>query len=107
MHPNNGHKREQKQAATIQDQRYLKPKSQYRVPEEREVELFARIRKSSEYYHQGLDKNNKPRIFKIEAIRPGFLCFRLNSNNYSSHDLAFYVRDVKDNLVPLAGGISR
>ena len=84
--------REQEQSTTIQDHNYLKPKAQYSPPEEREVELFARIRKSSAYYHQGLDQNNKPLIFRIDSIRLGNLSFRLYSNNYSSYDLAFYVK---------------
>jgi len=92
------------QTITDQDHRYLKPKTPNTPPEERTVELFARLRKSSEYYHQGLGQNNKPRIFKIEAVRPGFLCFRSNSNNYASHDLAFYVKDTRGNLIPLTGG---
>ena len=99
--------REQEQTTTIQDHRYLKPKATYTPPEECEVKLFARLKKSSEYYHQGLDQNGKSCIFKIEAIRPGVLCFRLNSNNYSSHDLAFYVKDMKGNLIPLTGGTSK
>jgi hypothetical protein len=99
--------REQKEIISNQDHNYLKPKAPYAPPEERKVELFATIKKSSEYYHQGLDQNNKPLIFKIESICPGFLCFRLNFNNYSSNDLAFYVKDTKGNLIPLAGGMSR
>ncbi|HIP38974.1 MAG TPA: hypothetical protein EYG88_06300 [Desulfocapsa sulfexigens] len=99
--------RDQKQATTIQDHSYLKPKGKYRAPEERKVELFARIKKSSEYYHQGLDQSGKPSTFKIDGIRHGFLSFRLNSNNYSCHDLAFYVKDVKGQLIPLAGGMKK
>lgn len=99
--------KEQKQTSTDQDRRYLKPKAPYTPPAECEVQLFARIKKSSEYYHQGLDQNNKPLIFKIDSIRPGFLCFRLNSNNYSSHDLTFYVKDTKGNFIPLTGGMSK
>ena len=95
---------DQEKTITSQDHRYLKPKIPYSPSKERDVELFTRIKKSSEYYHQGLGQNNKPHIFKIEAIRPGFLCFRLNSNNYSSDDLAFYVKDTKGNLISLAGG---
>ena len=96
--------KKQEQGSTAQDHRYLKPKTPYSPPEECAVELYARIKKSSEYYHQGLDENNNPCIFKIDSIRPGFFCFRLNSNNYSSHDLAFYVKDTKSNLIPLTGG---
>ena len=98
---------DQKAITTSQDHRYLKPKAQYSPPEQRKVELFARIRKSSEYYNQGLDRNNTPCIFKIEAIRTGFLCFRLNSNNYSCHDLAFYAKDTKGKLIPLTGGVGK
>lgn len=98
---------EQTETTTGQDHRYLKPKAPYLPPEEHEIELFARIKKSSEYFHQGLDQSGKSCIFKMDSIRPGFLCFRLNSNNYSSHDLAFYVKDTKGNLIPLTGGINK
>ena len=97
----------QERTITVQDHRYLKPKAPYTPPEECGVELFATIKKSSEYYHQGLDQNNKPHIFKIESIRPGFLCFRLNSNNYASDDLIFYIKDVKGKLIPLSGGTGK
>lgn len=98
---------DKKPITTIQTHNYLKPKAQYSPPEQRKVELFARIRKSSEYYHQGLDHNNTPCIFKIETILADFLCFRLNSNNYSIQDLAFYVKDTKGQFIPLAGGVSK
>ena len=94
--------RNQEQGSTSQDHSYLKPKSKNPVliTEERKVELFARIKKSSGYYHQGLDQSGKPGIFKIDGIRHGFLSFRLNCNNYSHHDLAFYVKDIKGSLIP-------
>ncbi|MEN8233052.1 MAG: hypothetical protein ABFR35_10300 [Thermodesulfobacteriota bacterium] len=98
---------DQEQTVTRQGHRHLKPKAKYSPPEECKVELFAEIKKSSEYYHQGLDQNGKPRIFRVDDIGAGFLCFRLNSNRYSNHDLAFYVKDVKGNLIPLAGGMSK
>ncbi|MFZ5798132.1 MAG: hypothetical protein ACOY3O_06860 [Thermodesulfobacteriota bacterium] len=72
--------------------------------EEREVELFARIKRSSKYYHQGLDRARQPRIFRVDAIRHGTHPFRLNSNNYRSQDLAFFVKDVHGGLVPLSEG---
>jgi hypothetical protein len=99
----------QEQTSTRQDHKYLKPKSKNPVliPEERKVELFARIRKSSEYYNQGLDPDGKPSIFKIEGIRHGFLSFRLNSNNYNCYDLSFFVKDAKGKLIPLTGGTRR
>ena len=99
----------QEQSSTGQDHKCLKPKSKdpFKIPKEREVKLFARIKRSSEHYHQGLDQNHKPCIFKIDAIRHGFHPFRLNSNNYSCHDLAFYVKDIKGKLIPLAGGTNR
>ena len=92
---------------TKADHKYLRPKAPYTSPEECAIELYARIKKSSEYYHQGLNQSGKPCIFKIDSIRPGFLCFRLNSNNYSSHDLVFYVKDTEGNLIPLSGGINK
>ncbi len=90
--------------ATPQNHGYLKPKSSYAPPTQTKVELFARIKKSSQYYHQGLDHNGTPLVFKVEGIRQGFLCFRLNDNNYSSRDLAFYVRDAGGDLIALSGG---
>ena len=100
---------DQEQTPTEQDPEYLKPKtkSPFKIPEEREVALFARIKKSSEYYHQGLDPDGKPTIFKIDGIRHGFLSFRLNCNNYSCHDLSFFVKDAKGKLIPLTGGTRR
>ena len=99
----------QEQPTISQDHRYLKPKSINPIsfPAERAVELFAQIKKTSEYYHQGLNQEGKPCIFKIDSISYGFLSFRLNSNNYSCHDLAFYVKDAEGNLIPLAGGKRR
>ncbi|MCL7489835.1 MAG: hypothetical protein M8357_16845 [Desulfobulbaceae bacterium] len=72
--------------------------------EEREVELFAEIRRSSKYYYQGLDSARQPRIFRIEAIRHGTHPFRLNNNNYRSQDLTFFVKDLYGRLVPLSEG---
>ncbi len=77
------------------------------VPENRGVELFAKIKRTSKYYYQGLDQNGKPRAFKIDAIQYGSHSFRMNSNNYRSQDLTFWVKGVEDNLIPLAGGKRR
>jgi hypothetical protein len=74
------------------------------TPEEREVELFAEIKRSPKYYYQGLDSAGQSRIFRIEAIRHGTHPFRLNNNNYRSQDLAFFVKDVHGQLVPLTEG---
>ena len=74
------------------------------IPEEREVELFAKIRRSSKYYHQGLDSAKQPRIFRVEAIRHGTHPFRMNNNNYRGRDLAFFVKDLHGRLVPLTRG---
>jgi len=101
---------EQKESTTTShDHRYLKPKTKnpFKAPGERPAELFASIKKSSEYHHQGLDLHGNPLIYRVESIRHGVLCFRLNSNSYSTHDLAFYVKDTKGNLILLAGGVSR
>jgi len=99
--------RDQKQATTIQDHSDLKPKAKRKAPEERKVELFASIKRSSEYYHQGLNQDNNPLIFRIDGIRHGSLSFRLNSNSYSCHDLAFYVKDTKGSFIPLSGGMKK
>ena len=36
---------------TKADHKYLRPKAPYTSPEECAIELYARIKKSSEYYH--------------------------------------------------------
>lgn len=77
------------------------------ISKNREVELFAKIKRTSKYYYQGLDQNNKPVAFKIEAIQHGSHSFRINSNNYRCQDLAFYVKDSKGKLLPLVGGKRR
>jgi hypothetical protein len=109
LHPESGHKCSNNDHEDVPDtprhHTYLKPKGSYAPPAERKVELFARIKKSSQYYHQGLDHDDAPQLFKVEGIRQGFLCFRLNDNNYASRDLAFYVRDAGGGLIPLAGGM--
>ncbi len=95
------------QSITDQDHKYLKPKAIYTPLKERKVELFAKIKRTSKYYYQGLDQNGKPRAFKIDAIQYGSHSFRMNSNNYRSQDLTFWVKGVEDNLIPLAGGKRR
>ncbi len=101
--------RNQEQSSTSQDHRYLKPKSKNPVliQEERKVELFAKIKRTSKYYYQGLDENGTPRAFKIEAIKYGSHSIRMNSNNYRCQDLTFWVKDAKGQLIPLAGGMKK
>lgn len=65
------------------------------------IELYARIKRSSKYYNQGLDTRNKPKIFKVEEVRCGSHPFRLNANNYGVSDLIFYVKDRFDQLIKL------
>ncbi len=97
----------QTERTTIHDSRYLSPKSTCFTPAAKcKVELFATIKRTSKYYYQGLDKNKKPRAFKIEAIQQ---CdthnIRMNNNNYRSQDLTFLVKGVEGDLIPLAGGM--
>ncbi len=73
------------------------------VPENRKVELFAKIKRTSKYYYQGLGQDGKPIAFKIDAIQYGSHAIRMNSNNYRCQDLTFWVKDVEGNLIPLAG----
>lgn len=99
--------RNQKERTTTHDPRYLLPKSTCFTPAAKcKVELFATIRPTSKYYYQGLDENNKPRAFKIEAIQQ---CdthpIRMNNNNYRCQDLTFLVKGVEGDLIPLAGGM--
>ena len=70
------------------------------------VQLYASIKRTSKYYYQGLDKNKKPRAFKIEAIQQ---CdthhIRMNNNNYRWQDLTFLVKGVEGDFILLAGGM--
>ena len=97
--------RKQEQTTTIQDHRYLKPKAPYTPLEECKVELFAKIKRTSKYYYQGLDEHKTPRAFRIDAIQE---CdthhIRMNNNNYRCRDLSFWVKSVEGDLIPLAGG---
>jgi hypothetical protein len=93
------------QTITDQDHRYLNPKAPYSPPEERKVELFAKIKRTSKYYYQGPDEHKKHRAFRIDAIQE---CdthhIRMNNNNYRCRDLSFWVKSVEGDLIPLAGG---
>ena len=64
------------------------------------INLFAKIKRSSKYYYQGLN-NNKPELFQIKEIRDGSHPFKLNCNSYRSEDLAFYVKGVGEMLIKL------
>ena len=66
-----------------------------------EICLYARIKRTSKYYYQGLDSQNKPVIFKVEEICNGSHPFRLNSNNYKVSDLAFFVKSSTKQLIKL------
>lgn len=84
---------------------YLRPKSPapaWDTPEPGcEVELFARIKKTSKYYHQGLDDTGKAVVHKIEQMRNGSHPFRLNGNNYRGEDLTFYVKSLPGKMIKL------
>jgi len=59
------------------------------------MELYATIRKTSKYAHQGTEgSTGKTILFPIRAIQDdccGYL-FRLNSNQYRQSDLHFWVK---------------
>ncbi len=80
---------------------YLRKKEQYQEPPTCKAELYASIKKSSKYYHQGLDTNGKPIIFLVKSIQYGSYSFRFNHNNYRSLDLFFYVKDVEGQFLKL------
>lgn len=66
------------------------------------MQLFATIKKSSKYFYQGLDEETgKPMLFEIEEIRNDLHAFVLNSNNYRSEDLNFYVKMPCGQLIKL------
>ena len=67
------------------------------------MELYATIRETSKYAHQGTGATGKPILFPIRAIQDdccGYL-FRLNSNQYRQKDLYFWVKTPGGQLVPL------
>ncbi len=80
---------------------YLQKKAQYQEPPTCKAELYASIKKSSKYYHQGLDNNGAPINFPVQSISYGSYSFRLNHNNYRSRDLFFYVKDVDGQFLKL------
>jgi hypothetical protein len=80
----------------IEEERHFKPISNSYSPE-----LYARIKRTSQFYYQGLGEDQKPLIFKIEAIRLDSHPFRMNNNNYQAHDLAFFTRNKNGRLIKL------
>ena len=65
------------------------------------VHLYARIKRTSEYYHQGLDEDNKPLLFLVERISNDGYAFRLNCNNYRREDLVFFVKTPAGSFIRL------
>jgi hypothetical protein len=80
------------------------------VPEVSNIQIYARIKKSSKYYHQGLmdvtDRTSERLFFKLQSFvvpwKPDFslhrdsYSLRLNNNNYRLEDVELYLRDSKD-----------
>jgi len=65
------------------------------------VHLYARIKRTSEYYHQGLDEDNKPLLFPVEQVQNDYYAFRLNCNNYRQDDLVFFVKTPAGHFIQL------
>ena len=80
---------------------YLRMKKEFKDPPPRKAELFARIKRTSKYYFQGLDNNGEQITFPVEAIQYGSYTFRLNHNNYRRQDLSFYVKDAEGRFLKL------
>ncbi len=80
---------------------YLRKKQEYKEPPARKAELFARIKRTSKYYFQGLDNDGQQIAFPVEAIQYGSYTFRLNHNNYRTQDLSFYVKDTEGRFLKL------
>lgn len=58
------------------------------------IELWAKIKKGSKYYRQGLDAQEKPIYFPVESLfeQTGEYCLRFNSNAYRLEDVNLFVR---------------
>ncbi len=80
---------------------YLRKKTKFKELPSRKAELFARIKRTSKYYFQGLDDNGKQITFPVESIQQGLYTFRLNHNNYQLQDLTFYVKDGEGRFLKL------
>lgn len=80
------------------------------VPQSRSFEVWARIKKSSKYYYQGLvnpyNPKSKARFFKLNYFTPPRVpdfrvwrdqhCLHFNGNAYRLEDCELYLRDAKD-----------
>ena len=79
------------------------------IPECRKIEVWARIRKSSKYYHQGLvdptNSKSEVRFFKLAWFNPLFcglalskdqFCLHFNGNQYRLEDCEIFLRDATD-----------
>lgn len=69
------------------------------------MELYATIKKTSEYAHQGHNpENGQAILFPVESIQDDHYAFRLNCNQYRREDLTFWVKTPRGRLVRLNGG---
>lgn len=74
------------------------------IPQVREIEVWAQIKKSSKYYHQGLvdvtNSKSKPRFFRLEYLTPlntlslsrDAYVLHFNSNTYRIEDCMLFLR---------------
>jgi hypothetical protein len=81
------------------------------IPQVRNIEVWATIKKSSKYYHQGLvdptNPRSKPRFFKLSHFTPLFrgdglslsrdaYVLHFNSNAYRIEDCMLFLRAADD-----------
>ena len=66
------------------------------------MNLYATIKKSSKYAHQGREEyTGKLILFPVHEIQDSAYAFRLNSNQYRREDLNFYVKAPSGKLIKL------
>ena len=66
------------------------------------MELYATIKRTSKYAHQGRDEcTDKTILFPVQQVQDSSYAFRLNSNQYRREDLNFYVKTPGVKLIKL------
>ena len=66
------------------------------------MNLYATIKKSSKYAHQGRSEaDGKLILFPVQEIQNGSYAFRMNGNQYRREDLNFYVKSPRGELIKL------
>ena len=66
------------------------------------MELYATIKRTSKYAHQGRSEvDGKLILFPVQEIQNGSYAFRMGGNQYRREDLNFYVKAPCGELVKL------